>query len=127
VEQLAVIKPSSDDLADQLLVEDGVFHVVIVDRHSAIAVNRAKDVDISTSFLHGFRDAAMRLSTVRTGAHVDHDPVGTFRLAFLEYDRIAVLLLPDGDRTVGIALLKEHATGAFLDHAKALIANARAP
>jgi hypothetical protein len=90
-------------------------------------VNRANDVNVSETFLTSFHDATMRFSTLRTAANVDSDLVGTFHLAMLEYDRVAVLLLPNGDRTVGIALLKEHATGAFLDHAKALIAGASAP
>ena len=126
MELQAVVEPSSDDLADQLLAVDGVFHVLVVDQHGDLVVNREKDVDVSETFLNSFRDAAMRLSAIRSAAYVATDPVGAVRVAFLEYDRIAVLLLPDGDRTVGIALLKEHATGAFLDHANALIANAHA-
>lgn len=127
MEQLTVVEPSTDDLADQLLALDGVFHVLVVDPHSTVVVNRAKDYHVSETFLHSFHDAAMRLSSIRTAAHVASDPVGTFRLAVLEYDRVAVLLLPHGDRTVGVALLKEHATGAVLDQARRLIANARAP
>jgi hypothetical protein len=127
MEQLVVVEPSTDTLADQLLAADGVFHVLVVDQRSNVVVNRAKDLNVSETFLASFRDAAIRLPAIRTATHVDTGPVGTFRVAFLEYDRIAVLLLPDGDRTVGIALLKEHATGAFLDHAKTLIANAHTP
>lgn len=127
IHQKTVIEPLNDDLADRLFAENGVFHVLIVDPHSTIVASRARDSDVSETFLHSFRDAAMRLSAVRTGAHVDTDPVGTFRFALLEYDRVAVLILPDDRRTIGIALLKEHATAAFLDRAKTLIANARTP
>lgn len=124
---MTIVEPSTDDLADQLLAEDGVLHVIVVDSHSNIVANRAKDGDVSEELLNSFHDATMRLSSIRTAANVDTDPVGTFRLAFLEYDRVAVLLLPDDDQTIGIAVLKERATGAFLDHAKACITNARAP
>jgi hypothetical protein len=127
MEQLSVIEPSTDDLADQLLAADGVFHVLVVDQYSNVVVNRAKDLNVSETFLTSFHDVTMRFSTLRTAANVDSAPVGTFRLALLEYDRVAVLLLPNGNWTVGIALLKEHATGAFLDCAKALIAGASAP
>ena len=125
--QLTIVEPSTDDLADQLLALDGVFHVLIVDQHSDVVATRAKDADVSATFLHSFRDAAMRLSIIRTAGHVDRDPTGTLHLAFLEYDRVAVLLLPDGDHTIGIALLKEHATGAFLDDVRAIIAHAHTP
>jgi hypothetical protein len=84
-------------------------------------INCAKDVDVSETFLNSFRDAAMRLSTIRTVTRVNTDPAGMFRLALLEYDRVAMLLLPVEDRTVGIALLKEHATAAFLDRVKTII------
>jgi hypothetical protein len=127
MEQLAFVEPSTDDLADHLLAADGVFHVLVVDQHRHIVVNRAKDVNVSETFLHSFQDAAMRLAAIQTAAHVDTDPAGTFRLALLEYDRVAVLLLPDVDQTVGIALLKEYATAAFLDRAKNLIADASTP
>jgi hypothetical protein len=120
--QLPAVTPSSATLADRLLAEDGVFHLLVVDQHGSVVVNRAKDDSVSDTFLNSFRDAAMRLSTIRSATHVDMDPVGTFRLALLEYDRVAMLLLPAEDRTVGIALLKEHATDAFLDRAKAIIA-----
>jgi hypothetical protein len=127
MDQLAVVEPSTDTLADQLLAEKGVFHVLVVDQHGKLIVSRAKDVGVSETFLASFRDAAIRLVAIRTATHVDTDPVGTFRVALLEYDRVGVLLLSHGDRTVGIALLKEHATGAFLDRAKHLIAGASAP
>jgi hypothetical protein len=122
MEQMTVVEPLTDDLADQLLAEDGVFHVIVVDQQSNLVVNRAKDDDVSEAFLHSFHDAAMRLSSIRTAANVDTDPVGTFRLAFLEYDRVAVLLIPVNNRTIGIAVLKEHATAAILDRTKAIIA-----
>jgi hypothetical protein len=94
----------------------------VVDPHGDVVANRAKDAEVSKALLDSFRDATMRMSSIRSVTHVDEDPTGTFRLALLEYDRIAVLLLPDGDRTVGVALLKEHATAEFLDCAKAIIA-----
>jgi hypothetical protein len=122
ITQLTVVESSKNDLATQLLAEDGVFHVVIVDQHSNVVENCAKDMDVSETFLNSFQDAAMRLSTIRSATHVDMDPVGTFRLALLEYDRVAMLLLPAEDHTVGIALLKEHATATFLDRAKTIIA-----
>jgi hypothetical protein len=124
IPQLTVVEPSTDKLADQLLALDGVFHVVVVDQHSDTVVNRAKDVDVSETFLNSFQSTAMRLSIIRTATNVDKDPAGTFRSALLEYDRVAFLLLPVEDRTIGIALLKEHATTSFLDYAKTLIANA---
>jgi hypothetical protein len=119
---MTTVESSNHGLASKLLAEDGVFHVVIVDRHSNVVENCAKDMDVSETFLDSFRDAAMRLSTIRSATHVDMDPVGTFRLALLEYDRVAMLLLPAEDHTVGIALLKEHATAAFRDRAKTIIA-----
>jgi hypothetical protein len=127
ITQLTIVESSTDTLADQLLGLDGVFHVVIVDQHNDIVVNRAKDVDVSETFLRSFQNTSMRLSIIRTAANVYKDPAGTFRSALLEYDRVAFLLLPVGDSTVGIALLKEHATTPFLDYAKTLIANACRP
>jgi hypothetical protein len=124
ITQLTVVEPSTDTLADQLLALDGVFHVVVVDQHGDVVVNRAKDVDVSETFLNSFQYTAMRLSHIRTAANVDKDPVGMFRSALLEYDRVAVLLLPVEDRTAGVALLKEHATAAFLIHAKTIISDA---
>jgi hypothetical protein len=124
ITQLTVVEPSTDKLADWFLALEGVFHVVVVDQHSDIVVNRAKDVDVSETFLNSFQNTAMRLSIIRTAANVYKDPAGTFRSALLEYDRVAFLLLPVGDNTVGIALLKEHATTPFLDYAKNLIAKA---
>jgi hypothetical protein len=123
ITQLTVVEPLTDTLADTFLALEGVFHVVVVDQHSDIVVNRAKDVDVSETFLNSFQNTAMRLSVIRTAADVYKDPAGTFRSALLEYDRVAFLLFPVKDRTVGIALLKEHATTPFLDYAKSLIAN----
>jgi hypothetical protein len=123
MEQITVIEPSTGDLADHLLAADGVFHVLIVDQYSNLVVNRAKDVDVSEKFLKSFHDATMRIVSLRTSVNVDTDPVGTYRSALLEYDRVTILLIPDDDRTVGIALLKEHATAGFIDHARVIIGN----
>ena len=127
IHQMIVVEQSTDDLADRLLALDGVFHVVVVNRHSEIVVNRAKDFDVSETFLKSFQNTAMRLSIIRTAANVYKDPAGTFRSALLEYDRVALLLLPIEDSTVGIELLKEHATPALIDRANTVIANTRVP
>jgi len=123
ITQMIVVEQSSNDLTEQILALEGVFHVIIVNRHSDIVVNRAKDYDVSETFLNSFQNTAMRLSIFRTAANVYRDPAGTFRSALLEYDRVALLLLPLEDRTMGIALLKEHAS-RVVDRAKTIIETA---
>ena len=127
ITQMIVVEQSTDDFADQLLALDGVFHVVAVNRHSEIMVNRAKNFNVSETFLNSFQNMAMRLSIIRTAANVYQGPAGTFRSALLEYDRVALLLLPVEDSTVGIMLLKEHATPELIDRANTIIANTHTP
>lgn len=111
-----------DGLGEQLLQLDGVFHVLVVNDHGDVVLSRAKDRDVSDAFFKSVPNIAMRLSIIRTAANVHRDPAGTFRSAQLEYDRVALVLFPVEDGTVGIALLKEHATNEVVERARTVIA-----
>lgn len=73
ITQMTVIEPMTNELADQLLAEDG-----------DVVANRAKDV-VSKVFLNSFREATMRMSSIRTvaNAQIDTNPISAARIRSL--------------------------------------------
>lgn len=109
------------EACDALLTLDGVFHVFVVNLHGERVVERAQDETVSAVFFDSVPDSAMRIATIRTVTDVHHDPIGRYRSVLIEFDRTALLVLPSGDRTFTIALLKEAAMPAFIAEAKTIL------
>lgn len=109
------------EACDALLNLDGTFHVFAIDAHGTRIAERARDETVSVTFLNSIPDIAMRIATFRTVTDVHYDPIGRYRSGLIEFDRTAVLVLPSGDRTFTIALLKEAATPALIAQAKTIL------
>ena len=112
---------AEEEVCNALLNLNGTFHVLAVDAHGARIAEQAQDETVSAVFLNSIPDIAMRIATFRTVIDVHHDPIGRYRSGLIEFDRTALLVLPSGDHTFTIALLKEAATPAFIAQAKTIL------
>ena len=119
--QVLISKDVNGASCDDLLNLDGVFHVIVVNNHADVVYEKAKDEYVSNEYLKVIPDLAMRLSIIRTATNVYKDPAGQFRSALLEFDRTAILVIPKGKLTYGIALLKENATPETIAISKTII------